>query len=343
MPKPIAVAVLNWNGRALLEAYLSKLVEDSQDLGTVYVIDNASSDDSIEWMRRNTPEVKIIELESNYGYAGGYNKGLAQIEEEFVVLINSDIESTPGWLKPLIKRFEADEKLAALQPKILDLKDRSKFEYAGASGGYMDHLGYAFCRGRLFEDLETDEQQYQDYQECFWATGACLMVRKSAFEAVGGLYATLFAHMEEIDLCWKLQINGWKVAVEPASSVYHLGGATLETASPRKTYLNFRNNLIILFLNLPSFEAMRIIFSRLVLDGIAGLRFLSQGKLRFLFAILQAHFSFYGMFNELYRERIKRKQKSFRSVKGVYKSSLIVQYFARGRKRFSNLDAKDFV
>lgn len=343
MPKPIAVAVLNWNGRALLEAYLSKLVEDSKDLAKVYVIDNASTDDSLEWMRQNVADVDIIELESNFGYAGGYNKGLQQIEEDFVVLINSDIESTPGWLQPLMARFEAEPKLAALQPKILDLKDRSKFEYAGAAGGYMDHLGYAFCRGRLFDDLEADTQQYQDYQECFWATGACLMVRKSAYESVGGLYATLFAHMEEIDLCWKLQINDWKVAVEPASSVYHLGGATLETASPRKTYLNFRNNLIILFLNLPSFEAMRIIFSRLVLDGIAGLRFLSQGKFRFLIAILQAHFSFYGMFNELYRERIKRKQKSFKSVKGVYKRSLIWQYFARGKKRFSDLDTKAFV
>lgn len=343
MPKPIAVAVLNWNGRALLQAYLRKLVEDSKDLGKVYVIDNASTDDSIEWMRQNTPEVNIIELKSNYGYAGGYNKGLAQIKEEFVVLINSDIESTPGWLQALMERFEADEKLAALQPKILDLKNRSKFEYAGAAGGYMDYLGYAFCRGRLFEDIETDKLQYQNFQECFWATGACLMVRKSAYEEVGGLYATLFAHMEEIDLCWKLQINGWKVAIEPASSVYHLGGATLETASPRKTYLNFRNNLIILFLNLPSFEAMRIIFSRLVLDGIAGLRFLSQGKLRFLFAILQAHFSFYGMFNELYRERIKRKQKSLKTVKGVYKRSLIIEYFVGRKKRFSDLDPKDFV
>lgn len=343
MPKSIAVAVLNWNGRALLEAYLNKLIEDSQDLGSVYVIDNASSDDSIEWMKEHAQKARIIELESNFGYAGGYNKGLTAIEEDFVVLINSDIESSPGWLKPLVAQFETDPKLGALQPKILDLKNRSKFEYAGAAGGYMDHLGYAFCRGRLFDELEIDQQQYQSFQECFWATGACLMVRKSAYNEVGGLYATLFAHMEEIDLCWKMQIQGWKVAVEPASEVFHLGGATLETASPRKTYLNFRNNLIILFLNLPSFEAMRIIFARLLLDGIAGLRFLSQGKLKFLFAILQAHFSFYAMFNELYRERIKRKQKSFKTLKGVYQRSLLLEYFARGKKRFSDLDSKGFV
>jgi len=341
MPDKIAVAVLNWNGLSLLQRFLDKLVQDSSPLGKVYLIDNASSDESIAWTKEHIPSVEIIELDANFGYAGGYNKGLDQIEEEIVVLINSDIESTPQWLQPIAKRFDEDPRLGALQPKILDLKDRSKFEYAGAAGGYMDHLGYAFCRGRLFEDLEEDHGQYDDYQECFWATGACLAVRKSAFNEVRGLYATLFAHMEEIDLCWKMQLNNWKIAVEPGSTVYHLGGATLETASPKKTYLNFRNNLIILFLNLPSFEAMRVIFSRLVLDGIAGLRFLSQGKLKFLFAILQAHFAFYGMFNQLYRERIKRKQKSFKALKGVYPKSIIWSYFAKGHKKFSDLKIKD--
>lgn len=337
MPNRIAVAVLNWNGLSLLQRFLEKLVLDSSPIGKVYLIDNASSDDSIAWTKENIPSVEIIKLEANFGYAGGYNKGLAQIEEEIVVLINSDIESTPNWLKPIARSFEKDQQIGALQPKILDLKDRRKFEYAGAAGGYMDHLGYAFCRGRLFEDLEEDQGQYDDFQECFWATGACLAVRKAAFNEVNGLYATLFAHMEEIDLCWKMQLSDWKVAVEPASIVYHLGGATLETASPQKTFLNFRNNLIILFLNLPPFEAMRVIFSRLILDGIAGLRFLSQGKFKFLFAILKAHFAFYGMFNKLYRERIQRKQKSMKYLKGVYQRSIIVDYFLKGRKRFSDL------
>lgn len=337
MPKGIAVAVLNWNGLSLLQRFIGKLVQDSQPLGQVYIIDNDSSDESMAWVKANHPTVKLIQLDANYGYAGGYNRGLEQIEEELVVLINSDIESSPNWLEPIAKRFNADPSLGALQPKILDLKDRSKFEYAGAAGGYMDHLGYAFCRGRLFEDLEEDQGQYEDYQECFWATGACLAVRRSAFNEVGGLYDTLFAHMEEIDLCWKMQLNDWKVAVEPASVVYHLGGATLESASPQKTYLNFRNNLIILFLNLPPLESMRIILSRLVLDGIAGIRFLSQGKIKFLWAILKAHFAFYGLFNKLYRERIKRKQKSLKGTKGVYHRALIFDYFLKGKKKFSDL------
>lgn len=337
MPDTIAVAVLNWNGQSLLARYLPKLVADSKGLGKVYLIDNASSDNSISWTQEKLPEVEILKLDDNYGYAGGYNKAIAQLEEDLVVLINSDIESTPNWLEPIAARFATEPKLGALQPKILDLKDRSKFEYAGASGGYMDRLGYAFCRGRLFDDLESDEGQYNDYQECFWATGACLAVRKSAYNEVRGLYATLFAHMEEIDLCWKMQIQGWKVAVEPASVVYHLGGATLEAASPKKTYLNFRNNLIILFLNLPHLESMRIIFSRLLLDGLAGLRLLSQAKLSHVWAIIRAHFAFYGMFTELYRERIKRKQEPFKKMKGLYPKSIIWAYFAQKKRKFSDL------
>lgn len=342
MPKPIALAVLNWNGLELLKAYLGKLVEDSAELGKVYLVDNGSTDESLKWTRENLPEVSIIALENNGGYAGGYNQALKQLEEEIVILINSDIETSPHWLEPIAAAFEAKPKLGALQPKILDLKDRSKFEYAGASGGYMDHLGYAFCRGRLFDELEPDSGQYDSYQACFWATGACLAVRKSAFDEAKGLYAPLFAHMEEIDLCWKMQTLGWEVAVEPKSVVFHLGGATLKTASPQKTYLNFRNNLIIIFLNLPHFEAMRIILVRLVLDGLAGLRLLAQAKLSHTIAIVRAHFAFYGMFNKLYAERKRRKQLSFKETKGVYHRALILDYFARGKKKFDALKAEDF-
>lgn len=337
MPKKIAVAILNWNGKSLLERFLGKVVEDSGDLAQVYLIDNASSDDSLAYTQAEHPKVKIIALDNNYGYAGGYNRALDQLEEEIVVLLNSDIETTPHWLEPIEKAFDQHPRLGALQPKILDLKDRSKFEYAGASGGYIDKLGYPFCRGRVFDTLETDEGQYNDFKQCFWATGACLVVRKKAFEEVKGLYEVLFAHMEEIDLCWKMQIKAWEVAVEPASTVYHLGGATLDAASPRKTYLNFRNNLIILFLNLPHFEAMRLIFSRLILDGIAGLRFLSQGKLSFVGAILKAHFAFYGLFQKLYAERMKREQKSFKEMRGLYKQSILWAYFARKIKSFQDL------
>lgn len=339
MPSKIAVAILNWNGKALLERFLGKVVEDSANLGQVYLIDNASSDDSLAYTKAQHPEVKIIALDNNYGYAGGYNRALAHLDEEIIVLLNSDIETSPNWLEPIAEAFAKHPKLGALQPKILDLKDRSKFEYAGASGGYIDKLGYPFCRGRLFDTLEEDQAQYNDFQNCFWATGACLVVRREAFKQVKGLYEVLFAHMEEIDLCWKMQISGWEIAVEPKSTVYHLGGATLDAASPQKTFLNFRNNLIILFLNLPHFEAMRIIFSRLILDGIAGLRFLSQGKLAFVWAIIRAHFAFYGLFQKLYAERMHRKQKAFIQMTGLYQSSILWAYFGQKKKSFKDLGA----
>jgi GT2 family glycosyltransferase len=214
---PIAVAILNWNGRKLLERFLANVLENSTPLARVYLIDNNSNDDSIEYTRSNFPAVTIITLEDNYGYAGGYNKGLKFITEEFVVLLNSDVEVSANWLEPLYSRFTADALLAALQPKIKDLKSPEHFEYAGAAGGYIDILGYPFCRGRVFDNLEEDRHQYNNYQEVFWATGACLAVRKSAFEQVGELYEVLFAHMEEIDLCWRMQLAGFKVAVEPAS------------------------------------------------------------------------------------------------------------------------------
>jgi GT2 family glycosyltransferase len=334
---PIAVAILNWNGRKLLEQFLGNVWENSTPLATVYLIDNNSGDDSIEYTRNNFPSVKIIALEDNYGYAGGYNKGMKFIEEEFVVLLNSDVKVSANWLEPLYGRFTADASLAALQPKIRDLKSPQHFEYAGASGGYIDILGYPFCRGRVFDNLEEDQKQYDNYQEVFWATGACLAVRKSAFEQVGELFEVLFAHMEEIDLCWRMQLAGFKVAVEPASEVYHLGGATLESYSPQKTYLNFRNSLIILFLNLPHLHAIATILARLVLDGVAAIQFLLSGKPKLLLAILRAHFAFYGMFNQLFLEKRKRKSAPLKSLTGVYPKSIVVSYYLRRQKTFKNL------
>jgi hypothetical protein len=334
---PIAVAILNWNGRKLLERFLANVLENSTPLARVYLIDNNSSDDSIEYTRSNFPAVTIIALEDNYGYAGGYNKGLKFITEEFVVLLNSDVEVSANWLEPLYSCFTADASLAALQPKIKDLKSPKHFEYAGAAGGYIDILGYPFCRGRVFDNLEEDRQQYNNYQEVFWATGACLAVRKSAFEQVGGLYEILFAHMEEIDLCWRMQLAGFKVAVEPASEVYHLGGATLESYSPQKTYLNFRNSLIILFLNLPHLHAIPTILARLVLDGVAAIQFLVSGKPKLLLAILRAHFAFYGMFNQLFLEKRKRKSAALKSLTGVYPKSIVASYYLRRQKTFKDL------
>jgi len=335
---PIAVAILNWNGKKLLERFLANVVGNSEPMAKVYLIDNHSSDDSVDYTRANFPSVEIISLANNYGYAGGYNKGLKHIEEEFVILLNSDVEVSPNWIEPLYNRFTADATLAALQPKIRDLKSPQHFEYAGAAGGYIDILGYPFCRGRIFDNLEEDKQQYDDYHEVFWATGACLAVRKSAFEQVGKLYETLFAHMEEIDLCWRLQLAGFKVAVEPASEVFHLGGATLDTYSPQKTFLNFRNSLIILFLNLPHSQAILSILARLVLDAVAAVQFLVTGKPKLLFAILRAHFAFYGMFNELFIEKRNRKSASLKSLKGVYPKSIVAAFYLRKQKTFKDLN-----
>lgn len=333
MPKSFAVAILNWNGLPLLQKYLPSVLAHSQDLGQVYVIDNASEDGSVAWLKQQHPEVGCISLAENKGYAGGYNRGLQGLEEEYLILINSDIETSPGWLQPLAARLSAHPRLGALQPKILDLKDRQRFEYAGAAGGFIDALGYPYCRGRLFDQLEEDRGQYDQYRELFWASGACLVVRRSAFWEVGGLDEKLFAHMEEIDLCWRLQLADYRVACEPASRVYHLGGATLAVQSPRKTYLNFRNNLIILFLNLPQAQAFAVIMLRLVLDGLAALQMLMQGRPRHLLAVLEAHFAFYGRLHLLFLQKRKRSVRPWSQLQGVYRGSIVWDYFVRKRRK----------
>lgn len=335
--KKIAIAILNWNGAELLNRFLPNVIEHSQDLATVYVIDNNSNDESRELLQKKFPQVKLIELPTNYGYAGGYNRGLEPVQEKYAVLLNSDVEVTRGWLTPLLQRFEENENLAALQPKILDLKRKDHFEYAGAAGGYVDVLSYPFCRGRIFDTLEKDQGQYDTYREIFWASGACLMVDQEKYRKAGGLDESLFAHMEEIDLCWRMQLRGYEVACEPSSEVYHLGGATLNKLSPQKTYLNFRNSLIIMFLNLPRGEGMRKILQRMVLDGVAGIQFLLKGKVSHLWAILRAHFYFYGHFNELMRKKIGKQVKPLKDLKGVYSRSIVRDYFLGGKKKFSEL------
>lgn len=336
MPLSTAVAILNWNGKTLLERFLPSVTAHSPQ-AAIYVIDNASADDSLAFIRQQYPQVKIIALQQNGGYAGGYNQGLKQISEDLVVLLNSDVEVTDNWLGPLISRFEQNEKLGALQPKIKDLKNPDRFEYAGASGGFVDRLGYPFCRGRMFNELEKDQGQYNSYREVFWATGACLVVRKTAYEKAGGLDESLFAHMEEIDLCWRMQQAGYRIACEPASEVLHLGGGTLKL-SPQKTYLNFRNSLIILFLNLPQGEALVKILSRLVLDGIAALKFLLEGQPKHLWAVLRAHFSFYAQFNTLYARKIGQPKKALSQMQGVYNGSIVWDFYAKKRKHFSDLE-----
>ncbi len=339
--KSIAVVILNWNGAELLRRFLPSVLEHSQHLAKVYVIDNYSQDESLAVLKSDFSTVEVIELPANYGYAGGYNKGLDYVKEKYAVLLNSDVEVTAGWLPPLLRQFEGNPKLAALQPKILDLKQPDKFEYAGAAGGFMDSLGYPFCRGRIFDQLETDRGQYNSYRKVFWATGACLMVDQEKYRVAGGLNEELFAHMEEIDLCWRMQLRGYEIGCEPASEVYHLGGATLDKLSPQKTYLNFRNSLIIMFLNLPSGEGMRKILQRMVLDGVAGIKFLLELKFPHLWAILRAHFAFYDRFNALARQRIGKPQKTLTELEGVYRGSVVKAYYLNKKKSFSELEGEN--
>ena len=330
-----AVVVLNWNGKAWLEKFLANLVKHSQE-ATVFVADNASTDDSVDFVKSNFPSVKIIINASNGGYAKGYNDALKQIDAEYCVLINSDIEVTEDWLSPIINLMDSDKKIAACQPKLLDYKKRNTFEYAGASGGFIDNLGYPFCRGRIFDDLEQDKGQYNDAIEVFWATGACLFVRAAQFNELGGLDEDFFAHQEEIDLCWRLKNKGYKIMVQPKSVVYHVGGGTLNAGSPFKTHLNFRNNLFMLFKNLPTSSLFTTIPTRLVLDGVAALTFLNkENGLQHVIAIAKAHFIFYFEIPKLIAKRQKINQKN--NLIGKVDWSILLQNKIKGIKRFTDL------
>ena len=330
-----AVVVLNWNGKAWLEKFLANLVKHSQE-ATVFVADNASTDDSVAFVKDNFPTVKIIINATNGGYAKGYNDALKQIDAEYFVLINSDIEVTEDWLSPIINLMDADSNIAACQPKLLDYNNRNMFEYAGASGGFIDNLGYPFCRGRIFDDIEQDNGQYNYSIEVFWATGACLFVRASDFNTIGGLDEDFFAHQEEIDLCWRLKNKGYKIMVQPKSVIFHVGGGTLNSGSPFKTHLNFRNNLFMLFKNLPSSYLFTTIPTRLVLDGVAALTFLNKEKgLEHVLAIAKAHFSFYFAIPNLIAKRKKNSQKN--NLVGRMNWSILVKNKMNGIKLFSEL------
>jgi len=331
----IAVVVLNWNGKSWLEKFLPTLVNHSKE-ATVFITDNASTDGSVSFVKDNFPSVKVIVNAKNGGYAKGYNDALKQIDAEYFVLINSDIEVTDGWLSPIISLMDSDKQIASCQPKILDYNSKTKFEYAGASGGFIDNLGYPFCRGRIFDFLEEDKGQYNDATEVFWATGACIFVRADSFWEVGGFDADFFAHQEEIDLCWRMKSKGHKIMVEPKSIVYHVGGGTLDAGSPFKTHLNFRNNLKMLFKNLPLPYLFFIIPIRLVLDGVAALSFLNKPKgIGHLFAVMKAHFAFYFEIPKLITKRRKISQKSYFIGKTNY--SILIKYKGKGIKNFSDL------
>lgn len=274
MSKRIAIVILNWNGAKMLRQYLPGVISMSEDIADVWVADNASTDDSMSWIAENCPSVKTILLDKNYGFAEGYNKALEKVDAEYYVLLNSDVEVTEGWLNPLVDLMDSDETIAACQPKLLSIFDKKKFEYAGASGGFIDKYGYPFCRGRVLDVVETDNGQYDDIAEIHWATGACLMIRKNCYWQAGGLDGRFFAHNEEIDLCWRLRLLGYRIMVQPASHVFHVGGGTLPKGNPMKTYLNFRNNLTMLYKNLPAKDLNHVMRVRCILDYVAAAKML---------------------------------------------------------------------
>ncbi|WP_298220972.1 glycosyltransferase family 2 protein [Flavobacterium sp.] len=327
----IAVVILNWNGQKLLEQFLPSVVDNSPQ-ASIYVADNASTDDSVAFVRSHFPTVQIVQNASNSGYAGGYNEALKHIEADIYALVNSDIEVTPNWLKPIIEKFQNEPKTAIIQPKILDYKNKEYFEYAGAAGGFIDRYGYPFCRGRIFETVEKDTHQYDDDAKIFWASGACFFIRKSVFDALHGFDEDFFAHQEEIDLCWRAFNLGHQIQYTSKSVVYHVGGATLQQGNPKKTFLNFRNSLLMLVKNLPKSGLYKILLMRLILDGLAGIQFLLKRKPLHTFAIIKAHFSFYGLFSKNYK---KRAQQQFRDY--FITKSIIYRYFIRNQKTFEKI------
>ena len=327
----IAVVILNWNGVKLLEQFLPSVIKYSPE-ATIYVADNASSDTSVEYLKNHFSEVKIIQNKDNFGFAKGYNEALQFVEEEIYALVNSDIEVTENWLKPIIALFQNEPQTAIIQPKILDFKNKEYFEYAGAGGGFIDKYAFPFCRGRIFDTLEKDNGQYNDTTTIFWASGACFFIRKDVYRSLNGFDSDFFAHQEEIDLCWRASNNNHTIKYCGQSTVYHVGGATLDTGNHKKTFLNFRNSLWMMLKNLPLNKLFPVLFVRLALDGVAGIRFLMQGKPKHLWAVLQSHFYFY-----LYLPKFLKKR-SLLQKENYYKiNSVVYRYFVKNGKLFADL------
>lgn len=333
----VAVVILNWNGKSFLQQFLPSVVAYSTN-ATVYVADNASSDGSVAFVRQSFPSVHIIETGANLGFAGGYNAALKELKEDLFVLLNSDVEVSENWIQPIVNLMDADKTIGACQPKILDFNQKDRFEYAGATGGFIDKYGFPFCRGRLFDTLEKDSGQYDLTKEIFWATGACLFVRNDAYKQLGGLDEDFFAHMEEIDLCWRMKRAGYQVMAEPRSTVYHVGGGTLSKSDPRKTFLNFRNGLELLAKNLPKNKLFFTLFIRMIFDGIAAWKFLLSGHPKDFWAVLKAHKAFYGRL----RTTLNKRSGNYPELSGIYSRSIVFEYFLKGKKRFSEIAEDGF-
>ncbi|MNQ74352.1 N-acetylglucosaminyl-diphospho-decaprenol L-rhamnosyltransferase [compost metagenome] len=327
----IAIVILNWNGVKLLEQFLPSVIQFSEG-ASIYVADNDSTDNSIAFVTENFPTIKIVKNSGNHGFAKGYNDALKHIDAEIYALVNSDIEVTENWLQPILDTFEKEKQTAIIQPKILDFKNKEYFEYAGAAGGFIDKYGFPFCRGRIFDTVEKDNGQYDDNIELFWASGACFFIRKNVYHELGGFDESFFAHQEEIDLCWRAANEGHIIKYNSQSLVYHVGGATLQQGNPKKTYLNFRNSLLMMVKNLPKRRLFFVIFFRMILDGIAGIRFLTQGKFAHTFAILKAHFSFYCL-----SLKYLEKRKEFQIQQYYMVKSIVFLYYIRKLTLFKEI------
>jgi GT2 family glycosyltransferase len=323
MQKKLAVVILNWNGKSWLEKFLPSVIKFSTQ-SDIYVIDNLSTDDSIDFLQTNFPEVKVIKNDENYGFAGGYNEGLKKINNDFYCLLNSDVEVTENWIEPILDLFDKNPEISAIQPKILSYDQKDYFEFAGAGGGLIDNLGYPYCRGRIFDDVEKDNGQYDDETEIFWASGCCLFIRSKDFCEQRGFDERFFAHQEEIDLCWRLINSGKKIFYTGKSKVYHVGGGTLNKQSEKKTFLNMRNNLSMLLKNLPFPYLILVIFSRLCLDGLAAIYFGYKYGIAHFWAVGRAHFSFYLQAPGTWKRRQKNQKHQFYQSKW-----LIFKHFSK--------------
>lgn len=339
MTPDVAVVILNWNGRAFLEQFLANVVSNSQPYRVV-LADNASTDDSLAWTKAHFPDMEIVVNTENGGFAKGYNDALKRIQADYYVLLNSDVEVTPNWLEPLLQTMK-DPKVAACQPKVLAYHQKDQFEHAGASGGFIDKYQYPFCRGRLMHVVENDQHQYDYPTSVFWTTGACMLIRSNVYHEMDGLDERFFAHMEEIDLCWRMQRAGHQLMAIPQSTVYHVGGGTLAYQSPRKTFLNFRNSLLMIHKNHPGW-VFGVIFRRLCLDGLAGIMFTLKGEFAHTKAIIQAHFSFYRMLSSSRVERNKWKHLPHKATQGVYKGSILWAFYAQKIRAFKDLNQRRF-
>ncbi|MEM6767081.1 MAG: glycosyltransferase family 2 protein [Bacteroidota bacterium] len=332
--REVTVVILNWNGQQLLEQFLPSVLASTYTQAEIWVADNGSTDSSIAFVKASFPQVKVVELGKNYGFAEGNNRAVARVETPYVILLNSDVEVDPNWIGPLVSVLENNPEVAAVQPKIRSYHNKEYFEYAGAAGGMIDKLGYPFCRGRVFDHLEKDEGQYEEAADIFWASGACCAIRTSVIKELGLFDGSYFAHMEEIDFCWRVLNHGYRVVYEPNSLVYHVGGGTLDYGNPRKTFLNVRNSLATLMKNLPKGQVFPKIFARLLLDGVWGIQLLIKGQFAGFWAIIRAHFAFYGRLGAYrrFRREVYKTPPEHIPSSGLFKGSIVWDYFVKGRK-----------